>query len=390
MKVIILSAGHDDSAIPMAKAISEHVKVELIFLLSKKHRTNNFINLPNPDGNTGLLDDQECTKLIAPEVYRYIDGTFRISLFLYKNLKVKSFENLKLSLKLSSILRKADIIHINGKISLLPHLKHFLLAKKFIYTIHDLDNHSGEKAKNILAKKFNQYIIQSKSHVVIQNKSDFEFISQKHPAKRKTTHFIPFGTLDVYRFFKSNENNFPPADVLFFGRISPYKGLEYFVEAMKMLKKEMPHLKYAIAGSGDFYFDDTTIQNDPDCYVYNRFIDNEELAALFKTCRVVVCPYIDATQSGVAMTAFTFNKPVIATNTGGFRDIIRDEKNGYLVPVKDSVAIFEKLRELFQQPEKMIQLEQNILNQGHDGEFSWKKIAENYKKVYDRSLSKRD
>lgn len=382
MKVIILSAGHDDSAIPMAKAISAYAKVDLLFLMAKTQKNNIFIHIEGHNFKTGLLSQKDCEKAIEPEVFDYVGGKFKVMLYLYNTLRIKSIPNLLLSYKLASLLRKYDLIHVNGLLSMMPHLQPLLLRKKFIFTVHDFENHSGERAKNFLARHFNKILVKSKYHVVFQNKKDFERVIAKYPSKKDCTHYIPFGTLDVYSLFAPSENTIPPSDVLFFGRISPYKGLEYFSEAMLMLKKDFPDIKYTIAGSGQFYFDDKELRDDPNCYIFNRFIKNQEMANMFRTCKIVVCPYTDATQSGVAMTAFTFNKPVIATQTGGFPDVVKDGFNGFLVPVKDSVSIFQKLKSLFENQHLLTKMEENIAESKNAGDFSWSKIGADYLKVY--------
>ncbi len=60
---------------------------------------------------------------------------------------------------------------------------------------------------------------------------------------------------------------------------------------------------------------------DPDRFeVHNHFISEAELAALFSRAAVVVLPYREATQSAVVVLAYTFGKPVVATNVGGLAD----------------------------------------------------------------------
>ncbi|NJO87646.1 MAG: glycosyltransferase [Chloroflexia bacterium] len=198
----------------------------------------------------------------------------------------------------------------------------------------------------------------------------------------------PFGKLEIYEQYKTEHLNFPDCDVLFFGRISPYKGIEYFIEAVNKLKKDFINIKAIIAGSGEFYFDTTSIFKDQAFTVINKFLQSDELVALIKGCKIVICPYIDATQSGVAMTAFTFNKPVIATDTGGFKDVIINGLNGFLVPTKDSEAIYERAKLLLLDDKLLGQMCDNIAIQGDSGEFSWNNIAENYVSVYQKSLDK--
>jgi glycosyltransferase involved in cell wall biosynthesis len=387
MKVAIISSGHADSVIPMAKAISENTEVELFFLLTSETKIFDFIDFKGISKSLGLQNQEICKEVIEKEVYKYIDGKLKISIFIYKNNSIKSLSNIKQSIKLASILRKFDIIHVNGLITFWLQLRPLLLTKKVVYTVHDFENHSGERAKNFIARKYNPFIISSKSPVVIQNRTDYQYITENYPKHKSTVKFIPFGNLDIYNSYQNEMATLKGSDVLFFGRISLYKGIEYFTEAMKMLNKDYPQITYTIAGNGKFYFDDTDLKNDPNCRIYNRFIKNSELCELFKSCKIVVCPYIDATQSGVAMTAFTFNKPVIATNTGGFKDVIHDGINGYLVPIKDSKAIYAKLKLMFDQPEIIQQMELNIAKQGKEGEFAWKDISLSYLQIY-KSLIK--
>ena len=56
----------------------------------------------------------------------------------------------------------------------------------------------------------------------------------------------------------------------------------------------------------------------------------EELSNLIYSSKFVVCPYREATQSGVLMTAFAMGKTVLATNIGAFPEYISDGINGKL------------------------------------------------------------
>ncbi|MEN8121649.1 MAG: glycosyltransferase family 4 protein [Bacteroidota bacterium] len=387
MKVALVSFGHADSVIPMAKALSERLEVDLLFTFSLNKRKNNVINFENLKVKPGLQDEATTFKVLSEEIKAYSNGKFPIKLFIYKNLKLKSLTNWILSWKYAKILRKYDVIHLNGKNMNILQLRIFIPFKKFVYTVHDLENHTGEKAKNVLARKFNDQILKSKSHVVIQNKADYQTVKEAYPYNKQTIHFIPFGNLEIYSQYNTENIKVPDSDVLFFGRISPYKGIEYFVEAVQKLKNEFPAIRAIIAGSGKFYFDISAIEKEPTFTIINKFIQSDELVALIKATKFVVCPYTDATQSGVAMTAFVFKKPVIATNAGGFRDVIIDGVNGYLIPVKDSIAIYEKAKSLLNDPKLLKEMSENIVEQGKTGDFAWNTIAKNYEEVYKKALS---
>ncbi|MBW2569487.1 MAG: glycosyltransferase [Deltaproteobacteria bacterium] len=78
-------------------------------------------------------------------------------------------------------------------------------------------------------------------------------------------------------------------------------------------------------------------------YVPIYEVCTNELAALFQKAAVVVCPYIEATQSGVVLTAYAFDKPVIATNTGGLSEYVKHNQTGLLVPTGDHKKLAETI-----------------------------------------------
>src|SRR5205814_3747860 len=77
-----------------------------------------------------------------------------------------------------------------------------------------------------------------------------------------------------------------------------------------------------------------------------RFIPDSEIATYFAAADVVLAPYRSEAQSGVALTAFHFARPVIATAVGGLPEII-DDRNGILVPPEDPDALARAVDEFF-------------------------------------------
>lgn len=61
----------------------------------------------------------------------------------------------------------------------------------------------------------------------------------------------------------------------------------------------------------------------------NRYIADDEVGKFFsKDNLVVVMPYLDATQSGVSLTAMEFGAVIIASDTGGLKEQLDDGKIG--------------------------------------------------------------
>jgi glycosyltransferase involved in cell wall biosynthesis len=128
--------------------------------------------------------------------------------------------------------------------------------------------------------------------------------------------------------------------VLFFGRIWPYKGLEYLIRAEPLITSEVPDAKIVIAGQGEDFTRYRRMMVHPDRFiVYNDYISEEQVSTLFLQASVVALPYIDASQSGVIPLAYTSMKPVVATTVGGLPEIVDDGRTGYLVPPRDERAL---------------------------------------------------
>jgi glycosyltransferase involved in cell wall biosynthesis len=131
-------------------------------------------------------------------------------------------------------------------------------------------------------------------------------------------------------------------ELLFFGFVRPYKGLDTLLKAMKALREVDVFLSIV----GEFW----QYESEARRYVYEndltnriefvaRYVPDEEAAAYFDRCDLVVLPYHSATGSGVISLAYHYNRPVLGTRTGGLPDVIVDGQTGLLVEPSSSEAL---------------------------------------------------
>jgi Glycosyltransferase len=137
-------------------------------------------------------------------------------------------------------------------------------------------------------------------------------------------------------------------DVLFFGRLENYKGIDTLVKAYEVLKKENLKIKLTIAGRGKIDKDLENKINKLGIIFKNYWISNEELCQLIENSDVLVAPYKNATQSGMVGVALAYGVPIIATNVGSFSEYIKDGVNGFLIDVDDHLGLAEKIKVLYQ------------------------------------------
>lgn len=381
MKIALCSFGFLDSVIPLFRHLKEEdSNIDLFLIFSLNRKQDSIINFENVDVTTGFTAPFKKVEIIPNEIKKYLGDISRLHLFIYHNLKFRSFRNLMLTIRLARRLRTYDIVHFNGSNGVLPILLVLLFGKKIVFTIHDFHSHSGEESKFRFSERLNRFIVCSKYPVIIQNRKDFKSVLRAYPKAKKSIHYIPFGVLDIYRQFRSSREKQSRFDVLFFGRILPYKGVQYLIEAVKLLNLKEIRVKTVIAGQG--YLDDTANRM-KDVRILNRYITNMELADLLLRTKLVVCPYTDATQSGVLMTAFAFHKPVIASAVGVFPEIIQTEYNGILVPPKDPVSLAKALRSLLEDPAKRRRFQKRIIQfKDSSPDYSWYRITRKYRNLY--------
>ena len=63
------------------------------------------------------------------------------------------------------------------------------------------------------------------------------------------------------------------------------------------------------------------------------------MSLFFSWADLVVLPYKKTITSGIIATAYGFKKPVLATNVGGFHEVVKDGYTGKLVPPDDPKAL---------------------------------------------------
>jgi glycosyltransferase involved in cell wall biosynthesis len=384
-KLAIVSFGHADPVMHYAKTMSAKYDVELIFVFALNKRIESILNFEKENLTTGFLPDEQVKRILGDSIGSFIGNSFKVRFFINHNLKVRSIKNIILANRLAKVLKNYDIVHFNGMDATLMLINKFLKHRKKIFTIHDVKIHSGENNSKLnIAEAYIKWLIKSKYQIIIQNKADYEDVLKSFPASKNKITLIPFKALSIYKYFYEEDIKSEKSDLLFFGRMSQYKGLKYLVAAIDIVKKVIPDVKVMIAGSGDIKNDFPEEKKTGNYIIHNRYITNEEMAGYIKNTKIVVCPYTDATQSGVAMTSFAFYKPIIASSVGGFLDVIENGKTGILIPPANPEILAESIISLLSDSNKLNDMSENIKQVCENGFLSWNTIVDDVIKVYEK------
>jgi glycosyltransferase involved in cell wall biosynthesis len=180
----------------------------------------------------------------------------------------------------------------------------------------------------------------------------------------------------------------PPAPLpaqpalLFFGRISHYKGLDTLLEAMPAVWERLPAVGLTVAGEGSLP-DDPALA-DPRVTVLNEHLPESRVPGLFAASTCVVLPYRQASQSGVGSEAKRYGRGLIATTVGGLPELV-DSGSGRLVEPEDPAALADAILEVLTTPGLAAKLGTGAASSA--AEASWESVGAKTLAAYRRCLT---
>ena len=145
--------------------------------------------------------------------------------------------------------------------------------------------------------------------------------------------------------------------ILFLGRIRPYKGIEYLLDAFKqLLSDEQANYRLILAGEpkkgSEEYLQEIRRSAETEFdrgRIISRiqFIPDEEMEVYLKGADVLVLPYKEIFQSGILFLAYSFGLPVVATDVGSFREEIVEGSTGFLCKPGDAAELAKGIERYF-------------------------------------------
>jgi len=168
--------------------------------------------------------------------------------------------------------------------------------------------------------------------------------------------------------------------ILFVGRIEPLKGIEQLLKAVSYLT-DIQGLRLIIVG-GDEYsqYEMERLQklshdlNIHKSVIFPGVVKHERLPYYYSAADVCVIASYYESFGLVALESLACGTPVVATDVGNLKNIIRQEEAGYIVPDNNPASLAEKIALVLSRPGPDTSSTESI--RASVGEFSWSNIAE--------------
>ena len=261
---------------------------------------------------------------------------------------------------------------------------------KIVVTVHDVLPFNSK----IYDKYFHKKIYQISDFVIAQANENYNILHDIYHVEKNRMEMIPHGHFMDYAevisqelakdYFKISKDNIV---ILFFGQIKKVKGLDILISSFSKVLNDYPNITLMIAGKvWKDNFDEyekliKELRIEDKVLLNIHFIEEKEIKYFFSAADIVVLPYKKIYQSGVVQLAFAYSKAVIASDIGGFKDVISNMKTGLLVKPGDVNDLANAIEFYLANPQKMHEF-------GIEGKkaiskkLSWEKIAKQLQHIY--------
>lgn len=293
---------------------------------------------------------------------------------------------------------KPDIVHVQW--FALPEVDWLFLntlrlqASKLVYTVHNVFPHKKKASDKLIFSKIYKLF----DGLITHTQYSKNFLIKKFGIVSSKIHVIPHGNFNyLLNLDGANHNSLlggnevsQKRNILFFGRITPYKGLDLLIRAFVKVSNRIKDANLLIVGKPEVDMDSyrrliNQYSLSDKVTMVLEFVPDEDIRTYFSISDLVVLPYRQIDQSGAALLACTMGKPIVATNVGGLDEVVYDRKNGRLVTLGDVDGLAKVIIEMLSNKEKLKKYG-CFSKKLAETKFNWDGIATKTIEVYKKIL----
>ncbi len=176
---------------------------------------------------------------------------------------------------------------------------------------------------------------------------------------------------------------------IFIGRLVADKGINELIAAFSKLSKQKNNIKLLLVGPFEQEIDpiskETLLEIQNNLNIISTGYQ-EDIRNYLDLAKVLVFPSYREGFPNVVLQAGAMGLPSIVTNINGCNEIIKDNYNGIIIPIKNEITIFDAMQLVLEDKKKLLFLQSNArasIEARFDQQVVWKAILEEYKIVTD-------
>src|SRR4029079_869089 len=164
---------------------------------------------------------------------------------------------------------------------------------------------------------------------------------------------LPGSGVDLEHFAPAPLPEGPPV-FLFIGRLLRDKGVVEFVEAARLVAREYPDARFRLLGGLDEGNRTGIRQPELNSWLAEGIVEHlgttDDVRPHIAAATAVVLPSYREGLPRSLLEAAAMERPLIASDVPGCRDVVDDGINGFLCSVRDAGSLAEAMRRLLQLP----------------------------------------
>lgn len=229
--------------------------------------------------------------------------------------------------------------------------------------------------------------------VIFQNEEDKSLFLQHGVINKAQADFIKGSgvDLDVFRFTPEPED--ATVKVVFSARMVREKGVIEVIDAAERLRKDYEgHVEFWLCGRLAAN-SDAVSQDELESRCDGKYIKwlgfQRDMKSVLERSHIMAFPsyYREGVPKSL-IDACAVGRPIVTTNSIGCKDVVDDGVNGFLIPVKDSESLAQKLRILIENKDLRIQMGRAAREKA-EREFDLENVVEKHLDIYNRILQEK-
>ncbi|KHO61345.1 glycogen synthase (ADP-glucose) [Thermoanaerobacter sp. YS13] len=294
----------------------------------------------------------------------------------------------------------SDILHCHTWYTFMAgFLAKKLYDKPLVVTVHSLEPLRPWKEEQLgngykLSSWMERTGIEAADRVIAVSQGSKEDILKYYNISEEKVEVI-YNGIDLNQYQKTDRNiarkkyGIEGKYILFVGRISRQKGITHLIDAVKYLPKDIKVVLCASSPDTQEVLEEVEqkVKLYDNIIWINRMVGKEEIIELYSNAEVFACPSIYEPFGIINLEAMACKTPVVASATGGIKEVVVHEETGFLVEPGNPEELAKYINILLNNKDLAIKFGENGRKRVEEM-FSWESIAKKTYEMYKDAIEK--
>ncbi|MCA1581176.1 MAG: glycosyltransferase family 4 protein [Acidobacteria bacterium] len=220
-----------------------------------------------------------------------------------------------------------DVIHAHDWLTYLAGIEaRRASGKPLAVHVHATEFDRSPMGGNAFVSETERLGVSTADRVIAVSRYTADTVSERYGVPRERMRVV-HNAIDAHESVGAWEVSEHDPLVLFAGRITWQKGPQFFVDAAALVAREIPNVRFAVAGSGDRLrpmMDRVAAHGIERHFLFTGFLPPAELDRLYARANVYVMPSVSEPFGLTALEALRHGTPAIVSRNAGVSEVVRN------------------------------------------------------------------